>query len=181
MTVACVLRSGGGYGPEHVERLQSMVGDLVCLSDVDVPCRRIPLKHDWPGWWSKIELFRPIWTGPVVYLDLDVIVRGSLEPFVRERLTLASDFIADGRVNSSVMAWTQTPTQLYETFRQDPAGYRARYKRWPDIGDQAFIEAHGQPDRFERNMVASYRRDGMATSAPIVAFHGQPKPWDVRA
>src|SRR6185437_8074786 len=58
LTVACVLKSGGVYTPEYVERLRSGVGQhldhykFVCLSDVDVP-DRIPLENDWPGWWSK--------------------------------------------------------------------------------------------------------------------------------
>lgn len=176
--IACVLRSGGIYKPEHVERLQAMVGDLVCLSDIDVPCERIPLKHDWPGWWGKIELFRPIWNAPVVYLDLDVTVKGSMEVFVRDRLTLATDFLNGERANSSVMAWTETPTHLYETFADNPGHHMARHRRWPNIGDQSFIESQTTPDRFPREMVASYRRDGLNTGAPVVAYHGKPKPWD---
>jgi len=162
-----------------VERLQAMVGDLVCLSDVDVSCYRIPLKHNWPGWWSKIELFRPIWDAPVVYLDLDVTVRGSLDLFIRERLTLATDFLDDNRANSSVMAWTDTPTHLYDTFSRDPESHMAQHKRWPDIGDQSYIESQVVPDTFPRQMVASYRRDGLNTDSPVVAYHGKPKPWEI--
>ncbi len=36
---------------------------FVCLSDVDVPCERIFLKHGWPGWWSKVELFSEVVLG----------------------------------------------------------------------------------------------------------------------
>jgi len=56
-TVICVLRSGGQYDAEWVRKLRDGVKRnlarphrFVCLSDVDVPCERIPLQHDWPGW-----------------------------------------------------------------------------------------------------------------------------------
>jgi len=86
LTVACVLRSGGKFDSEYVRKLRDGVlrfanvpHRFVCLSDVDVPCERIPLEHNWPGWWSKIELFRPgVIKAPMLYLDLDTIVIGSL-------------------------------------------------------------------------------------------------------
>jgi alpha-N-acetylglucosamine transferase len=56
---------------------------FVCLSNVNVPCERIPLTHNWPGWWSKLELFRPgIFKGRVLYIDLDSIIIGDLSPLV---------------------------------------------------------------------------------------------------
>jgi hypothetical protein len=32
---------------------------FVCLADTPVTCERWPLLDDWPGWWAKMELFRP--------------------------------------------------------------------------------------------------------------------------
>nr|WP_145924153.1 hypothetical protein [Halomonas elongata] len=40
-----------------------------------------PLAHGWPGWWSKLELFRPH-GGDLLYLDLDTVVRGDLQPLI---------------------------------------------------------------------------------------------------
>ena len=51
--VALVLRSGGEYRPEHVRALVAQIErhlpgvGVVCLSDVDVPCERVPLKYGW--------------------------------------------------------------------------------------------------------------------------------------
>ena len=68
-TIACVLRSGGDYGPEWVEKLACSAGNVmgyrlglrfVCLTDMEVPhVECIPLAYGWPGWFSKLELFRP--------------------------------------------------------------------------------------------------------------------------
>src|SRR4051812_39102361 len=89
LTVACVYRSGGRqYSSRYVDVLQSMVARhlslphrFVCLTDVtDVGCERIPLETDWPGFYAKIELFRPgLFHGPVLYLDLDTVIHGSID------------------------------------------------------------------------------------------------------
>jgi len=96
LTVACVYWKGKFYGQETVyspiwiERLQHMVAKnltmpyrFVCLSNVNVPCERIPLRHNWPGWWSKIELFRSnLFEDRVLYLDLDLLILDDLKCFV---------------------------------------------------------------------------------------------------
>ena len=88
LTVACVYRSGGKmYSTEYVRVLRDMVARnltrphrFVCLSDVEVPCERIPLITDWPGFYAKIEIFRRgLFQGPVLYFDLDTIIHGSIE------------------------------------------------------------------------------------------------------
>ena len=68
-----------------VARNLSLPHRFVCLSNVDVPCERIPLKHDWPGWWSCIELFRPDLPveGRLLHIELDTLIMGSLGPIAR--------------------------------------------------------------------------------------------------
>src|ERR1700712_3424831 len=85
VTVACVLRVGGNtYSPAWVQRLQRNVARhmnvphrFVCLTNLaaveGVETRK--LTDNRPGWWSKIELFKPgQFTGPVLYMDLDVMI-----------------------------------------------------------------------------------------------------------
>ena len=79
ITILCVLKSGGVYDIEWVRKLRDGVSRnlsqehrFVCLSDVPVPCRRIPIEHHWPGWWSKIEMFKP---GLEMLGDRDAIQR----------------------------------------------------------------------------------------------------------
>jgi len=116
ITYACVLRSGGIYTPEWVRKLSRAVGfhasrphRFVCLSDVDVPCERIELSSDLPGWYAKLELFRPgLFDGPVVYLDLDTLVIGDLTPLeaiADGPLAMLSDFYQP-RMAASGVNWT---------------------------------------------------------------------------
>lgn len=102
LTVACVYWQGEFrdreklYSPEWVEKLKNMVERnltiphrFVCLSNVEVPCERIPLERNWPGYWSKMELFKPgQFDDRVLYLDLDVVILDNLEPIVN----FTSDF-----------------------------------------------------------------------------------------
>jgi len=77
-----------------VERNLHVPHRFVCLSNVEVPCERIPLIHDWPGWFSKIELHRPgLFEDRVLYLDLDELVIQDLEPL----LAFPSSFVVTGR------------------------------------------------------------------------------------
>jgi hypothetical protein len=66
LTICTVLRSGGEFKPEHVYTMQDMCYQYIkkheftfqCLSNLqDLNCNTINLSHNWPKWWSKIELF----------------------------------------------------------------------------------------------------------------------------
>ena len=67
MQIITVLKSGGVYVPEHVERLYGSVRrwgegffDFICLTDhpkedFSANIRVIPLQENLPGWWSKLD------------------------------------------------------------------------------------------------------------------------------
>lgn len=86
LTVICVLKSGGGvYEEVYVKRLRNVVDkcltvphQFVCLTDIPEQiefCQTVSLKHNWSGWWSKIELFRPgVFDCQSLYLDLDTLI-----------------------------------------------------------------------------------------------------------
>ena len=187
ITVACVLRSGGHYTPEWVAKLRDGVAAhmgphrFVCLSDVPVPCERWHLIHDWPGWWSKLELFR-FGAGQMLYLDLDCVVTGPLDDLVSDGpLTMCDDFLRPGLHNSSVMSWAGDYSRIYDAMRADPEGVMGDYTRRKDrrIGDQAFIEDQVKPMTFPAGRIVSYRvsaRHAVPEGASVVSFHGSPKP-----
>lgn len=94
LTVVMVLRGGGEFGREHVARLCEQVRRwldmphrIVILTDTQPAQDAIDdvagedyarLVHQWPGWWSMLEMYRV--PGPAIYLDLDTTVRGPLDP-----------------------------------------------------------------------------------------------------
>lgn len=158
---------------------------FVCLSDVPVPCDRIPLATKWPGWWPKIELFRPgLLTGRTLYLDLDTIITGPLAGLFRDDFTMVADFLNPAAKNSGVMAWSGDMSAIWHEMRRNAAATMAHYDAWPGgrIGDQAFIEDTVQADTFPQGLVVSFKRDcaaGIPAGAVAVSFHGRRKPQDL--
>lgn len=143
VTVACVYWKGKFrkrekiFSPKWIEKLKNMVRrnldipyDFVCLSNTDVPCDRIPLKNNWPGYWSKLELFRSgLFQSRVLYLDLDVLIMKDLKPFVEfdsefaiMRKGYGKSKTRDGKIianlfNSSVMVFNpDVGASLYDNF-----------------------------------------------------------------
>lgn len=199
LSVICVLRSGGVYTPEWVWRLRAGVArhlhlphEFYCLSDCEVPCERIPLDHDWPEWWAKIEAFRI--PGPVLYLDLDTAVVGDLTEIARSapsgELAMLRDFYVPSRHGSGVMAWGDDVRFLYNYFAEDPKHHMNM--RRLGAGDQGYIEMTCTAARIKcfqdlvPDQIVSYKihcnphwQAGavavLPSNARLVCFHGPPK------
>lgn len=206
LTVACVLKSGGVYDAEWVRKLRdgvfrnlSLPHRFACLSDVEVPCERIPLKHGWKGWWSKLELF-DAFKGPTLYFDLDTVVVGSLDKIGAHAhtFTMTHEFYRPRLMCSTAMAWNGDYSFIPEAFAENPETFSKRYdldlmRKESRVGDQAFIEDHLKAagvkvetfrDLFGEYSIASYKvhncQNEIPADAAVVAFHGIPKPHELR-
>lgn len=197
--VACVLRSGGDYTRADVATLRDMVRDwlpgapFVCLSDCPVPCERIPLKFTWPGWWAKLELFRPdLGLGErILGFDLDTVVIGSLaEIAAAPTFTLLSDFYHLGLPASGVMMLDRgARARVWAEFMTDPDAHMTRCEPFDAAGvrgDGKFIgEVFGlRAARWQEvvpGQIVSWKVHCKATGrapdgARVVCFHGRPRP-----
>ena len=195
ITIACVLKSGGEYAPRHVYQLQTgfvrhakVPFNFVCLSDLPGNGYSvIPLKHNWKGWWSKLELFRPgLFDGPVFFADLDTIVVGNVDELLTGHcFTVLENFWSTQRIGSGLMAWDCDLSAIYEKFSEAPERYMAEGVTTENWGDQGFIRFNSpiEPERFQRKhpgKVVSYKfhcKAGVPPEASIVCFHGKPRPW----
>lgn len=193
LTFATVLKTGGEYHASHVHALYKQVqtyipqASFVCLSDANnLDCKTIPLQHDWPGWWSKLELFKL--QGPVLYTDLDTIITGNcdhwLDKIKDKKLVLLRD-IYRGVTNphamgSGIMYWSGDMSVLYHDYIRVgcPTDIRG--------GDQEFLEQSLGTAEYIQDYtddVVSYKaqiRDGDydKIDASIIYFHGEPRPWN---
>jgi len=197
-TVLCVLKSGGReYSAQNVHILQASLAKhsnakLVCLSDIKVPCERIPLEYNWPGWWSKMELFKQVFDDSVLYVDLDTTFVDDPAPLWREDFTMLESIWKKGGLGSGIMSWKGDYRYLFEAFKKNPAKYIAEYKTNGKWGDQDFIRDHlgFVPKFFETSLAASYKghctdhlRKPFSIPHPdvrVVYFHGKPRPWQVQ-
>lgn len=205
LSIACVLKSGPEYRTQHVFWLAAQVKQyltiphrFVCLTDTpDAVSRKdihpIRLLHDFPGWWSKVELVRRgVFDGPVLYCDLDTIICGSLDGIaLGHRFTVLENFWRSDRIGSGLMAWGDGVdlSQIYARFCRESDAAMKKYRvanRW---GDQAFFKDHTpiEPERWQRKYpgkIISYKRGvllrhggSVPPGASIICFHGVPRPW----
>ena len=201
--IVCVLRSGGDYLPSHVARLDEMIAhyvrgpyDFTCLTDVPDTIRpginTRELRHMWPGWWSKLELFREFPHG-AFYLDLDTTITGDITRMIQptEGFWALRDFGSpqgSPRMGSGVMHWGRGFRRIYEVFSENPERLAMQYRTPAQWGDQAFIPVAMLPEqpRFLQDLypgqIRSYKwgvlPHGLTPDTRIVCFHGKPRPWD---
>ena len=203
LDVICVCKSGGIYNAEWVRKLRDGVDRNLrikhrfrCLSDIEVPCERVPLEKDWPAWWSKIELFKPgLIENPTLYLDLDTVITGPIDGAFETPVDFAMlrNFWTDDMVGSGVMWFSgnKVPHGVYTKFAKQASAYIAHHERnakGPYVGDQAFIwdalnrEVEHINDYFDG--IVSYKmhcKKFLPPQAKIVCFHGDPRPTEVKA
>ena len=221
---ACVIH-GDAYPWQYVENLYGMLCDnsangvrlhVYTEADRAVPA---PMIHHaltpWPGiagprraWWYKMQMFNAdYFQGPVLYLDLDVVITGSIDwvwELDQRNFWAVHDFRRLWKsefrgINSSVMFWdTRQHDYIWKKFiSQDLDLVIRRYR-----GDQDFLTAEIDQARcgfFDNDRIKSWKwqiKDGgmdMRTRAylrpnsrpildnhtSIVVFHGDPKPHEV--
>jgi len=202
----CVLKTGGDYTPEYVYKLRSMIKKNTkrkihfrCLTDSTAlklaPEEVIPLRNNWPGWWSKIELFRhgifPD-SRQVVYFDLDTVILKSIDSLFKpfSGFRMLDNFRGSTFLMSGIMTWDCDLSFIYEKLRNKKA---PRFSKAGGdlIGDQTFIEktyksaTRKNPIKIQESLsVISYKRDFLMNDykhngAQVICFHGQPRPHEV--
>lgn len=200
LTVWCVC-VGDKYSNEDVWTLQRMVSNNItqpytfkCLTDRIIPGVYSKLSaHNWPGWWSKLELFEVATEGQHLYFDLDVVITGNVDGLVSDKLSMPKNWAQSGHggCQSSVMAWGEDYSIIPQSFApqylerptQGNHGLYGPLKLW---GDQEFItQLMGDPGgEHVKPMIGVYSykyhcRNELPSDAKVVCFHGLPKPNQV--
>lgn len=207
LVVACLLRSGGGYGPRHVRWLRDQFAArcraphrFVCLADTDIPgVETIPLENSAamaPNAWGQVELYRDIWPrdATVVTCDLDTVV---FRDFTPHRCPEGQLFMLRERGNWHRSAWAVWGAGLTvfrgdfsfipRMFREDRLAGGERDPLYAHISSQEFItcalRAHGRlPMDIDPHLCARYyqgRPDSIVPDAHIAVFPAHPKPWEI--
>ena len=206
LTIACVYQPSISYTDDYVHRLKAAFKKhckephrFVCLTNRRLPdVETIPLRHNWPGWWSKLELF--YLDGPVVYADLDTMIVSDITDICSHPHSFSvlmgvgskPTSIGGGErdFGSAFMGWHQDLSHIPAAF--SPAripDYSTRAK-W---GDQAFIQDHINrpadklqglfPGRFVHYKTSL--RDSNKNSLPpprgssVILFSGHPRPHEI--
>jgi len=193
-TIVTVLRQSAEFQPWQVQVLAGQVAKwappntrFVCLSDVDVPgVETIPLKYDWPGWWAKLEVFRPdLDLGNFLLTDIDNAIVGPLD-----------DILKADRVTMQVGGWNalayypeEVRAKVWDDFITDPARHMevwkfdADYVRegCADYGDAGYLSAWLQCNPTPSQREADYWEDLYPGQTPniidlVLSVPRKPRP-----
>lgn len=152
MKIVSVLRTGPEYQAEHAQFLHRQLDghDSVCLTDLPAieGVATLPFSEDWPGWWSKMELFNP--NGPLgsedlFYIDLDTRIVGDIQPLLdcvrgRRDLVMLSDFYHPQYAASGVMYIpARCKRRVWGRWIANDCWYMVRRHKIGRVGDQGVI------------------------------------------
>jgi hypothetical protein len=199
--VALVLRSGGEFKLEHVERLVRQIrnpgnwhGEIVVLSDMPIDLPGVcwaPLQYRFPGWWAKMELFT---LGvDVLYFDLDTTIVGDINElaglnvwapnadfYKPEKLQTSMGFFTAAGAERTWSAFSGSPDFVMRSFRGDGEFvnhvWAGKCRPVQDLlpGQVVSYKINVQRDpRKAKHVGTGYVPEG----ARVVCFHGQPRPW----
>lgn len=191
LTIKTVLKSGGEYSGDHVVRMRDMIAENVkcpylfaCYTDTHIPGHGMelrPLYNKWPGWWSKLEIFRSIENS--FYIDLDMTIDGDITDIV----TADTDFMALRNMNSRIegigsamMKWRGDFKRLYLDFDKDPEFHMSDNARigTPEWGDQGYIwkRLSGEVDFFQDAFPGRIKKFS-ENGGDVKVFYGRKRPW----
>jgi len=192
-TVVCI-KHGDKYGSDYVNRLHAMVvrnarslPRFVCFTEnADGIASGIEIQplpgEGLGGWWNKVALFRdqlPGVTGRVLYLDLDVVITGDLDPLLchpGDFVIMDNDYVPG--FNSSVMLFEAgAHPEIFADFNE------AEMARLD--GDQDWIALKVPGAELWPHLWCVPYRLRAAVAPPngtkVVVFSGRPNPADYPA
>ena len=204
LRIATVFRSGGTYTEAHVNNIYNSCKqyidsdfDFYCLTDMkgeftNKNIKKVTLQHNWPIYWSKMELFKPgVFPSHsnVFYIDLDTLITNDITDIATYDTNFFGmrDFNTLNLLSSGVLKYKyNTSHYIYNTFKMDPT-------RWMKCrgGDQEAIHLilketpEYMQDIFPRRMgeFINHCWKPEKPKAPVeiadhinvVCFHGRPK------
>jgi len=212
-TVICI-KWGEAYGADYANILFSMVSRnterplrFVCFTDDaaglsgqieprPLPPINLPAGYEWTPW-RKVSQWQalPGLSGDLLFLDLDVVVTASIDPFFDFRpeatFCVAENWTqpGEGIGNTSVFRLRAgAHPEVFEALARDPAGAIAKYRN-----EQTFASRIAQPVFWPAGWCRSFKHEvlprwpqNFVKSAPlpsnahVVCFMGHPKPNEAR-
>lgn len=172
---------------KHIDRpykFYCLTNDLTS----EIPAIKIPLKHNWPGWWSKIELHRPdLPEGRTLYLDLDSHIISNLAPILdfpgnlvmfptkatkKKIKNIDSSFAY--HYQAATMLFTPGSTkEVYNKFKKHPETYMRKFYGDQDIMGKWIPNQPMFPDRWMQKL--NHCRNMIKPPEGTIIITGRPK------
>lgn len=202
-TIIMVLRSGGDFSFSDVYMLTKNIKkhwpkhkplQMICIYDkvsksfhLNDDLMLIPLKNNWPGWWSRMQLYSPEmeFLRPYLYLDLDTAIVGGVSELYDELLSYKSlitleDFYKKGKSAAGVVWYPKESKEIKDIWN---AWQKVNKNELKGRSDN-FLNKCFTPTTFLQNItdeIISFKPMGkgwlkiIPKGKNIICFHGKPR------
>ena len=205
-TIVLVLKNGKGFGFRDVELIvRHILGKWESVNKPRIIClwnkaseyydlgnlEIIPLRNNFPGTWSRIELYSPEMEQyrPFLYIDLDTAVINSLEnmfALVKDptKVIVLEDFYQKRKLATPLVWFPANSAKIRMVWK--------RMKRGIALGKRMdfFLRKVLTPDLFWQDLTNTIhdfkpskkpRLAELAKGTDLVCFHGKPRIFDAQA
>ena len=131
MRVICV-RTGDKFDTWYEENLKYMIDTY---SNLNYSSFEIIRDDVYEGVYNKLLMFDRYRDGRNIYFDLDVLIKGDCNNFIRKDFTLCHAWWREEyhtRVNSSIMSWYGDQSHIFREFDKDPEYHMMKYSKGID-------------------------------------------------
>lgn len=200
ISIFLVLRTGGPvYDSKYVNATAANIRkfvthkhEIVCLTDnsdgISEVDRVVRMRHDWPKWWGKIELFRDDITknSHCLFLDLDTVCIDNIDYLCKLSSGFYGlrDFYNIRTFQTGVMKWDSGQSvDIYNKFTSTDI------TKYINKGDHEWIGEHAKDKKFLQDEfpgeLCSYKKHlphihKKFVSPSVICFHGDPRPHTVK-
>jgi len=134
LRVICV-RTGDKYDQWYEDNLKYMIDTYSCLKYDQFVCIHDDVYDDERGVFNKLQMFDRFTDGQNIYFDLDVLIKGDCNHFLREDFTLCHAWWREPfhtPLNSSIISWHGDVSYVNDLFHDDPEYNLFKYNRGMD-------------------------------------------------
>jgi len=170
MRVICV-RTGTKYDKWYEDNLKHMVDNYSGLEYDEFVCIKDDIYDDAYGVFNKFQMFDKYKDGQNIYFDLDVVIKGDCNHFLRDEFTVCHAHWREPfhtPLNSSIISWKGDASHVTETFHEEEDYCLLWYRRGIDqyIYENTTFNMYMKEDGF-----VSYSTVPYETDVPVYLFN----------
>lgn len=170
LRVICV-RTGDKYDKWYEDNLKYMIDNYSNLEYNEFVCINEDLYDDEYGVFNKLQMFDKYKDGQNIYFDLDVVIKGDCNHFLRDEFTVCHAHWREPfhtPLNSSIISWKGDASHVTEAFHKDEEWCLLYYRKGMDqyLYEKTDYNTYTIEDRY-----VSYRDMSEETDAPIYLFN----------
>ena len=131
MRIICV-NTGNKFSEWYVDNLKYMIDNFSGLQYEEFVVIR---DNEYEGVFNKLLMFDKYKDGQNIYFDLDIIITGDCNNFIRKDFTLCHAWWRKPfhtPLNSSIMSWFGDYSCIYKEFEKDPNYFMIKYSNGID-------------------------------------------------